>query len=201
MTGGALIQCDGAKNHEYGTQKWKPCICNSTFYKYCPKASDCIENNIEYISKMSKQPNSPNQMAGLLERADEYHDDLHPDHVDITPSFGPRSFSRNPDLGSDKERIVRHRKVYVAARKQEKPRIQTLSIKIPLEIPTVDSSNIPEPKSMYKLKKYTTYENRPEIQMVPVTKTIIKPVGVSQDQFIDDSASSAIVSGRTRPKK
>ena len=142
------------------------------------------------MEDLSKMPYGPNQVGRRIEDSDNYHDDMHPDHVDIMPSFGPSSFERNPSFVSDQERIVRHRKVYVAPLQQAKSRIETISIRIPLEIPKNSPSNIPDPKPIYKLKKYTTYENTPEIQMVPVTKTIIKPVGVSADQIIDETGST-----------
>lgn len=36
------------------------------------------------------------------------------------------------------------------------------------------------------MRSYTTYENQPEIEMVPVTTTVIKPAGVSKEQYIGD---------------
>lgn len=116
------------------------------------------------------------------------HDYGDPDHVD-SPFFDKSNVgdSFSLDTFDDPERVVRHRKVYVSERKDDdEPIIHPLSLTIPVKVPEYSSSEIPEPKPIYRLHKYTTYENRPEIQMMPVTKTIIKPLGVSPDQIIDD---------------
>lgn len=124
------------------------------------------------------------------------HDDSHPDHVDILPTFhahgGGLAGSLYPAESTsaiapeiDRDRILRHRKVYVSKKKQITPIINPITITIPLKIPE-DEAPLPQPKPVFKYKKFTTYETKPEIQMVPVTKTIIRPADVTPDQIIDD---------------
>lgn len=45
---------------------------------------------------------------------------------------------------------------------------------------------LPTEKPFFRVRSYTTYENQPEIEMVPVTTTVIKPAGVSKEQYIGD---------------
>lgn len=83
--------------------------------------------------------------------------------------------------------VERSRKVYLTPRKKDwPPQIHKFTVRIPITPPTYEPVSIPEPKPLYKFRKYTTYENRKEVQMVPVTKTIIKPIGISPDQIIGD---------------
>lgn len=117
--------------------------------------------------------------------------------------FPPRSYYRSQDhpgydtersdsisrdiYGLDNERIVRtHRKVYVSDKLPEHdPIIHPIELTIPVKIRNEQDPPIPPPKPVFKMRKYTTYETKPEIQMVPITTTVIKPVGATKDQFID----------------
>lgn len=184
-----MVDCSGSASisDDFEPQDGKPCICNSTFYRHCPKNSQCFEDII-----LDPLPSSDEQfMNSNLPRG--YHDDSHPDHVDMIPNFnryrtGPRYMSR--PSWNDGETILRRRKVYVTPREQEKqPPVHAFTIRIPIVAPTVPSISIPDPPPIFKFKKYITYESKPEVQMVPVTRTIIKPVGVTPDQIInaDDS--------------
>lgn len=85
-------------------------------------------------------------------------------------------------LSEEEKKIVRHRKVYVKEGGDD-PVIHPLQVTIPVEVEY--PADIPTPKPVYKLRKYTTYEEKPEIKMVPVVKTIIKPANVSPDQIIE----------------
>jgi len=85
----------------------------------------------------------------------------------------------------DKDRIVRHRKVYVMAEPNDTPLVAPIKISIPVKAPK--ELDLPPPKPVFKYRKQRIYESKPEIQMVPVTKTIIRPVGVSSDQIIDEN--------------
>lgn len=85
-------------------------------------------------------------------------------------------------VSDDEKKIVRHRKVYVKTGNDD-PVIHPLRVTIPVEVEY--PADIPTPKPLYKLKKYTTYEEKSEIKMVPVVKTIIKPANVTPDQFIE----------------
>ena len=65
------------------------------------------------------------------------------------------------------------------------PIIDPIKITIPLKVKD-DSPAVVEPKPVFKYKKYTTYETKPEIRMVPVVKTILRPVNVGPDQIVDE---------------
>lgn len=81
--------------------------------------------------------------------------------------------------------LTKHRKIYVASKKSEDPVIHPISLTIPVRLVEPETVNLPPPKPLFKMRKYTTYESKPEIEMVPVTTTVIKPVGVSEDQVIN----------------
>lgn len=173
------------------------CFCNGKFYQSCPpKQSGCI------LRKKSRRPK-------VLLSPDPYellHDSEHPDHVEMFDSVkGNWPMARNPlsDDGlmiqsngtganlddivtTDTERVVRHRKVYVSEKLNERdPVIHPIELTIPVKIKNEQDPPLPPPKPVFKLRKYTTYETKPEIEMVPITTTVYKPVGVSKDQIID----------------
>lgn len=94
---------------------------------------------------------------------------------------------RASDSTGNQETIVRHRKVYVANNDGmfDMP-IHPIELTIPVKVenPAIDA--LPAPKPIFRMHKYTTVETKPQVEMVPVTTTIIKPVGVSKDQIIED---------------
>lgn len=135
------------------------------------------------LFELSKKP----PVSSLLQ-----HDESHPDHVDVAPIFDDLSQSslvtKHPRLPDFMQPDVpeEHRKVYLSPRDKYESNLKPISITVPLKIPDDDETGVPAPRHLFKYKKYTTYETKPEIQMVPVTKTILKPVGVSADQIVDD---------------
>ena len=111
-----------------------------------------------------------------------------------TPDFQRRSYDSTleqspPRLVNDDREVVEwHRKVYLGDRKpQEDLVIHPLSITIPVKVPEYRETELPTPKPVFKMRKYVKYVNKPEVQMIPITKTIIKPVGVTSDQIITDT--------------
>lgn len=137
----------------------------------------------------------------------EFHDYEHPDHVvDDAPEnlrFGlydnnfirdfRDDYPRDLDVVDDDKPVVRHRKVYVSKRNeviQKDPVIHPLELIIPVHLD--QPTTLPPPKPLFKMRKYTTYENQPEIVQVPVTTTVIKPEGVSQDQIVSEDSGSLL---------
>lgn len=167
----------------------RPCFCNGKYYDKCPKSRGCRAP--ELIGRQ------PKLQKLLTPEFSEFHDYDHPDHVlDDNSRSGliDEDFVRTPrddlDVVDDDDRVVTHRKVYVSERNNLDidPVIHPIQLKIPVR---VDSrSALPPPKPIFKMRKYTTYERKPEIVEVPVTTTVIKPVGVSKDQIIGEDSSS-----------
>lgn len=170
------------------------CFCNGKFYQSCPpKQSGCIIRK-----KPPRRPNAP-----LSPDPYEIHDSEHPDHVELFDNArwkqpigrDPRArsnaetISDNPnpsDLDALDQPVVLHRKVYVTEKRNDfEPVIHPIDITIPVKIKDEQDPPLPPPKPVFKMRKYTSYETRPEIEMVPVTTTVIKPVGVTEDQIID----------------
>lgn len=121
-----------------------------------------------------------------MKTKDYFHDDDHPDHVDDIRDLDmmpyPPLLPGDPE--SIEEPIVGLRRIYVREKIEKKPPIHTLKITIPVEPEPDNSTVISPPKPHFRLRKYSTLETKPEVEMVPVTTTIIKPVGVTKDQFI-----------------
>lgn len=195
----------------FESKEGAPCICNSTFYKLCPKPSECQENQL---------PKRKSNLRGdfLLSQPINGHDFDDPDHVEppfsnydwrinLTPRNDAGSDYHNANNGynddddvadyvdddrkkdtkgddpfGDRFYIDRHRKVYM---EKVGKMVHPISLTIPVKVPTTQTFTSPRPA--FRLTKHKTVENRPEIQMVPVKKTIIKPVGIPSDQIIDDS--------------
>lgn len=126
------------------------------------------------------------------------HDITHPDHVIDEMSLSDlegASFkdpylnnNNNLDRSTGTGTVMRHRKVYLSDKqiKNAEPIIHPITIRIPVRVSKDKSLDLPEPKPVFKMRKYTYQETKPEIQMVPVKTTIIKPIGVSKEQIIDD---------------
>lgn len=89
-------------------------------------------------------------------------------------------------VGDDDVTVVLHRKVYLSEKetKDEGPIIHPISLTIPVRMKDDLNSNLPKPRPLYKMRKYTYTDPNPEIEMVPITTTVLKPVGVSKDQII-----------------
>lgn len=166
----------------------RPCFCNGRYYAKCPRSKSC--QTPELIGRLLRhQKQSKPEFS-------EFHDYGHPDHVlDDTLRSGlfDDDFMSPPrddlDVVDDDDRVVRHRKVYVAERASSvdtDPVIHPLELKIPVRVDT--SSSLPSPKPIFKMHKYM----KPGIVQVPVTTTIIKPEGVSKDQIIGEDARSLL---------
>lgn len=202
-----ITGCAG-KEVRHESPENKPCICNSTFYQLCPPSSECQENySPDDRNGRPTRPDYGDLGDYPIDSEDRFHDDYDPDHVsdpyDLDPFYGPRLNPGGPydsdpfyessagNLAYDNvvssDRVVTRRKVYVAPKPKNDVPIHTVKIRVPLKLPEAVEPQLPPPKPLFKLKKYTTYESKPEIHMVPVTKTIIRPVGVSPDQIIDET--------------
>lgn len=204
-----------------------PCICNSTFYKSCPKDANCAEDKLDpEVKKASSELQrqlKDEKITPRFRSGDDYddHDYSDPDHrkselllptiddysnddsadfteqdVDLERSreklglvssraqeLPPPSNTESRDESEDEEKFVRHRKVYVARKETKDPIIHPVHLTIPVSFE--EAPTLPTPKPVYKLRKFTTYEQKPEVKMVPVTKTIYKPADITPDQIID----------------
>lgn len=172
------------------------CVCDGKL------RDDCIEKSCFRPCSLIPIPKAP-ALAPI------HHDINHPDHVDSIPigedaesiiEVGNKrddfKITREPSELSpleedavliDDEKVVRHRKIYVTERPVDaEPIIHPISLTIPVEIKQPVHEIVPPPKRIFKLRKYTIQESEPEIEMVPVTTTVIKPAGVSDDQIIGD---------------
>lgn len=193
-------------------QEGKPCICNSKFYKQCPPARLCMENRRDLLMTTVKpyiltaagdhdvlDPDHVDPPVSFNLSPDGSTSYINPSVLKLGNGFrGLKSSSSSPSSSSlssmanyDGKRRVKHRKVYVARRQGEmmidqRPPIHTIKVRIPINLKDLEMFDIPEPPPLYQLRKYTSYESVPETQMVPVTKTIIKPVGLTKDQLIGD---------------
>mgnify|MGYP000892797535 CR=1 FL=1 len=169
-------------------------MCDGRFFQSCPGLSVCSEVH----STRNKAASRFGSEAAP--RSYDDHGADHPDHVDenvssldevsiprsLSPSELDSSSDEDLNQGEGKATIVRHRKIYVSAKEaEEDPVVIPIKITIPVEYKD-EKTAIPPPKPLFKMRKYTTYETKPEIEMVPVSTTIIKPVGATKDQFIDD---------------
>lgn len=173
----------------------RPCYCNGKYFAKCPKSMPCpLDRSLKFQRRFDPKP-------------PEFHDYEHPDHVldDAPENSHPGlyddnlirdfrdDYPRDLDVVDDDERVVRHRKVYVSKREralQTDPVIHSLELKIPVHVD--QPTTLPPPKPLYVMRKYTSYENRPEIVEVPVTTTVIKPEGVSKDQIVSEDSVSLL---------
>lgn len=80
-------------------------------------------------------------------------------------------------------KIIRHRKVYVAKKDAKEPVVHPIQITIPVRLE--EAPTLSTPKPIYRMKKITSYNQKQEIKMVPVTKTIYKPANITSDQIIE----------------
>lgn len=167
-----------------------PCVCQGQFFQSCPES--CLD----------EQP--------IVGRSVILHDLEHPDHIDgeigqnkarligdrrrVAQNY-PRRIGKDlkPEEALKEAPVVRHRKVYVKEYQNDKlPVLKPFTITIPVKLNPPPAPNIPKPRHMYRLHKYTTYETKPEVQMIPVTTTVIKPAGLGRDQLIDDKESQSV---------
>jgi hypothetical protein len=131
-------------------------------------------------------------MPPFYEQTPAFRGDVPPYTAPARPTEPISTTYPVPD-GAKEDTIIRHRKVYVSPKSKGDVPIHPIKIRIPVRMPEYVEPNLPDPKPVYKFKKYTTYESRPEIQMVPVIKTIIKPVGVTPDQIIEEPGTKKTV--------
>lgn len=125
----------------------------------------------------------PINWEGLSRISDDSSHRDHPDHIDIDDRAGLIEDRSGLDM------IERHRKIYVSDRDDQfEPVIHPIEVTIPVKVRQDPVDGLPPPKPVFRMHKYTTIETKPEVQMVPVTTTIIKPVGVSKDQIIEDES-------------
>lgn len=117
------------------------------------------------------------------------HDDSHPDHVS-DEFMSPDMYNSNDNKFDSNEIVERHRKVYLSDKQlnNNQPIIHPISITIPVRLDDGMDVDLPEPKPLFKMRKYTYKETKKETEMVPITTTIIKPVGVAKEQIIDDES-------------
>lgn len=116
------------------------------------------------------------------------HDTSHPDHIE-DPVDRLSILNGQSEPVADDEQVVWHRKIYLADKKEKpKPIIHPVTMTIPIDIEEDPTTIIPPPKPIFKMRKYTTYESQTIKEMVPVTTTVIKPVGISEDHIIEDKA-------------
>lgn len=162
-------------------QHTPPCLCRGRFWKACP--SDC-PSTVSLIRSTTEKP----PLLSSLHKLDPVP---HPDHADESdfverPVFTPRWPFYDDRV---KDVIVRHRKVYVADKKDKVDLpIHAIDLTIPVKVKNDPIEDLPPPKPVFRMHKYTTIETKPQVEMVPVTTTIIKPVGVSKDQIIEDES-------------
>lgn len=142
--------------NEYNT-----CIPNKSALE-----SDSLEQDITTAAKLADNFGYYDLSVG--------HDTIDPDHVEAE-----NLFNVSPDV-----KIIRHRKIYVTKRPFEFPAIQSIELTIPIDFDNNYQSvyDLPSPKPIYKMRKYTTYKVEPQIQTFPITSTILKPVGFGNGQ-------------------
>lgn len=61
--------------------------------------------------------------------------------------------------------------------------IHPVRVKIPIKVNEM-LAVMPPVKHKYKMHEYTTQETKLKTEMVPVTETVIKPIGISKDQIV-----------------
>lgn len=181
-----------------------PCVCDGHFFKVCPDLENCSLDISEDDAPKDFYSARMKPRATLKPDPFDFHDYDHPDHPaedfedDLAASVQDKiesnivakpstaSVKSPPRITYDGERVVRHRKVYVTERDDApaNPLIHQISITIPVKVTKAPSVKLSAPPPVYRMHKYKTYETVPETELIPVTTTIIKPVGVSQDQII-----------------
>lgn len=138
------------------------------------------------MSKMMANVRDVEATPDFISHSDEFgHDDLHPDHVDghdeMPADLANLSQDESVPDDANKKLIIRHRKVYVKEENPIKSIIHPISLTIPLKL---NGPLVPPPKPFFRMRKYTTYEKTPEVKMVPMKTTVIKPAGITDDQIL-----------------
>lgn len=145
------------------------------------------------------KPGCESSLEDTLEEEDHFefpqseslHDENHPDHVDdptslAFDSLNPMITVPGVDPKHEEDVVITHRKVYVTDKNiGSQAVVHPIKLVIPVDVRHDPSTVIPPPKPIFKMKKFVDYDRKPVVEMVPVTTTVYKPAGISEDQYID----------------
>lgn len=188
-----------------------PCFCYNNYYRDCPqeckiqptwpdymrsKAATTV--TVDHDDDHPDHPPSADIVPDSNSRSTNISPNFNwPNDLNEVAKTNPKSdkvkvvssTQEIPYVPEDTEKIVRHRKVYVVKKELKKQMAKQVLPSIRLTIPiSVDEDTtrgiLPPPKPYFKLRKYVTYEDQKHTEMMPVTKTIIKPANIETSRII-----------------